>query len=1459
MKKLLLIILVLGITLAIFADAYTIGTGTSTQSYIPFYGFYDYGWSKVIYTAAEMTTAGVPTDTEITGISFYVGNTPVNYVSEDQRVYVRHTSATEINTTYVADPLTETPAFTEVWVGDLTWNGTGWHNVLFTNTFTWNGTDNLEILWYNWDGAYASGPNFQYTATTTNLACYEYADGAMPTTDATATLNRPNIRILDAITSDPPGPVSALLTPANEATNVIQPTQFSWSAPTTGGIPTGYKLYIHAETNDFTGVTPIPVTGTSHAVTLDYSTLYYWKVAATNSAGDSPDSDVWSFTTMADPTQPLPYTQDFNSGTSLSAINWTGDMYIGNYHGNTSNVLYKNLYSYTTSTYAVSCPIGPMVANAELKFDYKYVDYSSPYPGTELSAGDNLQIQISTDDGATFATVHTIDQSNHVTSDAFATVTVELDAYSTGNIKVKFLATWGAGDYYLDIDNVIVREIPTGPIFSLSPDVTSWDFGMVPVNTATTQEFTVSNIGGGTLTLSSVATTGDYYSISVPPPVMVLGAGESTSFTVQYLPLMTGGPHTGQLVITDDRATTTVDLTGTAYEPATLPLTEDFESGWGDWVVVNGTQTNAWYIGTADPYEGTYSAYISNDDGTSNAYTIDATSVSHVYKDIAFDDNSLEFPLSFYWKCQGESSFDYLRVYLVETNVTPVAGTLLSTGQLAQLNQQGTWQNATITIPGTHSDTVKRLVFTWRNDSSVGTQPPINLDNISLTAVPEPTGPVLAPNLDYPADAQDDLPIGGFPFQFSWNTGGSQPDVYDLYLAAVSELPANYTEDDFFVAAVPYEDVTSPYTPAFTYEYGAHYVWTVTAYNAVYPDIVYQWPPYEFIIEPDPTITIPHTQAFGTDATPVWPANWTQTSTGSNVWTCTASANAGGTANEMTASWTSLVGTTRLITPPINTDGVSLFTASFNTYYNDFAAGITAKVQYSHDLATWYDTGFSITSGGGDVSGYKTVLISGLVDQPTTYVAWVLDGDHYQYDYWYVDDVALSLPPDHDVAPISWDVPFEVVPENTLVTPMATVINNGVTTETFDVTCAIGSYTSTTTVTDLALGQTQQVSFTPLTPALWSADLVEITTELTTDEVTQNDTLFAALICLDLDTPGLANNAQTDQFVQFNLADPGTLDVLPNGYTGSYFMSGADWMNGSWMAVEYDDGSLTTDNYYEIDPLTGIYAPSLGEPGAAIMGIAYDDTNDILYGVGGSDVTLYTMDTATGLATSVAVMWYDLDGTPTSLADIGGLMIACAYDNLNEILYGVDLGNDCLWVIDPLTAELTLIGFFGIDLNYAQDAAFDQENGLLFLAGYAGEGALYWVDTTYGGAYKVGPFGAAAYELDGFAIPYGILSIPDPAIDATGAMTWPEVTGAVHYKVLKATDPYGTYVPYATVYGTTWTDPLFAEDMGFYQIVAVGGRLSEEQAEVRFTEPLRKPGKIGGKNRVETGIAGMNK
>jgi len=180
----------------------------------------------------------------------------------------------------------------------------------------------------------------------------------------------------------------------------------------------------------------------------------------------------------------------------------------------------------------------------------------------------------------------------------------------------------------------------------------------------------------------------------------------------------------------------------TTQIPGTLPYSETFETWPDGWTVVNGSQTNKWEVGSATKYAGSKSAYISNNSGTSNAYTNSSNSVVHMYRDITFPVADA-FNMQFYWKGVGESA-DYLKAYLVPTTVNPNAGTLVSTDWQLGLKHysQSTWQAENVELDGeTYSGTTWRLVFTWRNDGYSGTQPPTAVDNVSIIVLtcPAPT------------------------------------------------------------------------------------------------------------------------------------------------------------------------------------------------------------------------------------------------------------------------------------------------------------------------------------------------------------------------------------------------------------------------------------------------------------------------------------------------------------------------------------------------------------------------------------------------------------------------------------------------------------------------------------------------------------------------------------------------
>jgi hypothetical protein len=201
--------------------------------------------------------------------------------------------------------------------------------------------------------------------------------------------------------------------------------------------------------------------------------------------------------------------------------------------------------------------------------------------------------------------------------------------------------------------------------------------------------------------------------------------------------------------------------------PATLPYAADFEdaSDNSQWGILNGTQTNKWYIDTPTDATsdvnttvgGSTGLYVSNDNGASNTYT-GTTSRVYAFRDILVPDGVTELKLSFDWKAMGGSAHDeFLRVYWLDPAVVTVTAgnNPPSVGGVNYdlygmpgyptlgahwLSQQNTWQHEEMLISATqfegmgNGDRIYRLYFHWRNTSG-NSNPPAAVDNISLSAV----------------------------------------------------------------------------------------------------------------------------------------------------------------------------------------------------------------------------------------------------------------------------------------------------------------------------------------------------------------------------------------------------------------------------------------------------------------------------------------------------------------------------------------------------------------------------------------------------------------------------------------------------------------------------------------------------------------------------------------------------
>ncbi len=246
----------------------------------------------------------------------------------------------------------------------------------------------------------------------------------------------------------------------------------------------------------------------------------------------------------------------------------------------------------------------------------------------------------------------------------------------------------------------------------------------------------------------------------------------------------------------------------TSQIPATMPYVQPF-TGPNDFGFINGTQPNKWAYGSATGNPAN-SIYISDNDGLTNTYS-GTTSVVQAYRDIAVPAGTNLATLMFDWKAVGESTFDYFRVWLVPTTFTPTAGTQITatTGRTqigSNFNQQASWQtyiNQSVNLTP-YAGGIVRLVFEWRNDTSVFNDPPAAIDNINFLVptclAPSTSAPtaITANSVSLPWSGPSPAPANGFQYYISTSnvppTAATAPSgTSPSSPAAVSGLTPNTT------------------------------------------------------------------------------------------------------------------------------------------------------------------------------------------------------------------------------------------------------------------------------------------------------------------------------------------------------------------------------------------------------------------------------------------------------------------------------------------------------------------------------------------------------------------------------------------------------------------------------------------------------------------------------------------
>ena len=717
-----------------------IGSGTSYNSpyeYPAPYGtYYKNSRHQILILASELASAGLAAG-EITQIGFNVHSINTCSPMPNFKISMKHTTATQLTSSFDNTDLTVVYTTTSFLPTE------GWNMHTLTTPFIWDGISNILIdICFDLISDYTENASIYYTTTSQNMVLYYFSDNNIAcgtTSSSTISNKRPNIRIT--------GQASSCLPPMNlSISNITSSTALiSWNSNENNfELEYGLQGFTLGEGTLITNIQQ-----TSYLLTnLNPSTTYDVYVRTLCNNGDTSNWVLISFKTECAEIYTFPWIETFNLPQYPPEC-WTRAKGLltqnVNFSSNTSNWVKRpfantgtnsssslNIYGSSIKDWLItpSINLGDGSIIYKLEFDLALTKYNSTNPPDQNGIDDKFAVVISTDNGQTWSSDNILriwdnTGSPYVYNNISPTgehVIISLAGYS-GLIKIGFYgeSTTSNADNDLFIDNIKISEF-TG--------------------CETPNNIIANNISHNSAQISwSPFANENLFEIEYGLLGFTLGEGTLISNINETNYLLTGlEPNTTyqvyvRAICNDVYSDWSLPITFTTTQiPANLPYFTDFETSDGGLTIINGTQTNKWIIGTATAYSGSKSLYISNDN-ISNQYTTSSISVVHAYRDISFPNVAQPIYLDFYWKGKGESSFDYLRVYLINCETQPIAGSLLPTeNQIGNqyYNLSSSWQLASIQLPDTIKGKTKRIVFTWRNDGSLGTQPPAAVDNINV-------------------------------------------------------------------------------------------------------------------------------------------------------------------------------------------------------------------------------------------------------------------------------------------------------------------------------------------------------------------------------------------------------------------------------------------------------------------------------------------------------------------------------------------------------------------------------------------------------------------------------------------------------------------------------------------------------------------------------------------------------
>ena len=469
-------------------------------------------------------------------------------------------------------------------------------------------------------------------------------------------------------------------------------------------------------------------------------------------------------------------TNKWHVGSFTSPAGHSGSLFISSDGGTTAGyninarsvVVAEKLFQTGTSdslTISFDLTIGG-AANDSYVFDYLKVFWVPA--DTVYEASTSLPYYVNASYPTNVIMSNAISATNYTVNKLTETQTMSVTIANEPNTLKKLIFVWkndnspGAHQPGAIIDNIYISDciIPTDFIASnitqTSADV-SWN------GTATGYQI---RLNGGTP--ETVSTTSKTFT----------GLTAGTNYTAEVR----------AVCASSQSAWTSIEFY-TSQLPTTLPYTCDFEAaGDNGWLLKNGTCTNEWHVGSfTSPAGHSGSLFISSDGGTTAGYDIDLYSVV-VAEKLFQTGTSDSLTISFDLTIGGESSYDYLKVYWVNADTvytaarstTPYYGRQNYTSNVIMNNATNASHRFVNKLTGTQTmsvtianeaNTLKKLVFVWRNDSGSGNGNGAIIDNLSI---------VEAGNISEPCDAPTALTASNITqtsADVSWNGTASSYEV----------------------------------------------------------------------------------------------------------------------------------------------------------------------------------------------------------------------------------------------------------------------------------------------------------------------------------------------------------------------------------------------------------------------------------------------------------------------------------------------------------------------------------------------------------------------------------------------------------------------------------------------------------------------------------------------------------